>query len=36
MNTRIDISSVTLKTKRLTLRPWREEDLQDLNDNAKV
>ena len=29
MNARIHITNVTLKTKRLTLRPWREEDLQD-------
>ena len=36
MNARIDITNVTLKTKRLTLRPWREEDLQDLYDYAHV
>lgn len=36
MNARIDIRTVTLKTKRLTLRPWREEDLQDLYDYARV
>lgn len=36
MNARIDIRAVTLKTKRLTLRPWREEDLQDLYDYARV
>ena len=29
MNVPIDISGVTLHTKRLTLRPWREEDLED-------
>ena len=36
MNARIDITNVTLKTKRLTLRPWQEEDLQDLYDYAQV
>ena len=36
MNARIDITNVTLKTKRLTLRPWREGDLQDLYDYAQV
>ena len=36
MNARIDITNVTLKTKRLTLRPWQEEDLQDLYDYAHV
>ena len=36
MNARIDITNVTLKTKRLTLRPWQEEDLQDLYDYARV
>ena len=29
MNVPIDISSVILKTERLTLRPWRETDLDD-------
>ena len=36
MNARSDITNVTLKTKRLTLRPWQEEDLQDLYDYAHV
>lgn len=30
MNAEIDITNVTLHTPRLTLRPWRQEDLQDL------
>lgn len=36
MNATIDISSVTLQTQRLLLRPWREEDLQDFYDYASV
>ena len=30
MNPEIDISQVVLRTERLTLRPWRQTDLQDL------
>ena len=30
MNTPIDISSVTIKTQRLLLRPWLETDAEDL------
>ena len=29
MNAEIDISRVILKTERLILRPWRQEDLED-------
>lgn len=36
MNTPIDISAVTLQTERLTLRPWRETDLQDFYAYASV
>lgn len=36
MNTPIDISTVTLKTERLILRPWRESDLQDFYEYASV
>ena len=36
MNVPIDISTVTLKTDRLLLRPWRETDLQDLYRYASV
>lgn len=36
MNAQIDISAVTLQTSRLTLRPWREGDLQDLYAYAHV
>ena len=36
MNTPIDISGVTLQTERLTLRPWRESDLQDFYAYASV
>lgn len=36
MNTPIDISAVTLKTDRLTLRPWRETDLEDFYAYASV
>ncbi|MBQ1756242.1 MAG: GNAT family N-acetyltransferase [Oscillospiraceae bacterium] len=30
MNAEIDVTDVTLHTPRLTLRPWRQTDLQDL------
>lgn len=36
MNTPIDISTVTLKTERLILRPWRKMDLQDFYAYASV
>lgn len=36
MNAEIDISNVTLKTERLTLRPWRTDDLADLYEYASV
>lgn len=36
MNATIDITGVTLKTPRLTLRPWREEDLADFYTYASV
>lgn len=36
MNKHIDISSVILKTNRLTLRPWRLEDLDDFFAYASV
>lgn len=36
MNAKIDITGVTLKTPRLTLRPWKETDLQDFYDYASV
>ena len=36
MNAPIDISNVVLKTTRLTLRPFRENDLQDLYEYAHV
>ena len=36
MNKQIDISGVVLKTKRLTLRPWRLSDLQDFYEYASV
>ena len=36
MNTPIDISNVVLKTQRLTLRPWRESDLNDFYEYASV
>ena len=36
MNAAIDISGIVLKTKRLTLRPWRQEDLDDFFEYAKV
>ena len=36
MNVPIDISNVILKTPRLILRPWREDDLDDLYTYARV
>ena len=36
MNTPIDIGSTILKTERLTLRPWRLSDLEDLFAYASV
>jgi len=36
MNAFIDISGVIIKTERLLLRPWREEDLADLYEYARV
>ena len=36
MNAAIDVSGVVLKTGRLVLRPWREEDLEDFYEYARV
>ena len=36
MNAPIDISTVVLQTERLTLRPWRETDLEDFYAYASV
>ena len=36
MNKPIDISGVTLQTERLVLRPWREGDLEDFFEYARV
>lgn len=36
MNKKIDITGVVLTTDRLTLRPWRESDLNDLYEYARV
>ncbi len=36
MNSQIDIKGVTLTTERLTLRPWRETDLEDFYAYASV
>ena len=36
MNAQINISNVTLTTERLVLRPWRETDLEDLYEYARV
>ena len=36
MNTPIDISNVTLKTNRMIIRPWRQPDLDDFYEYAKV
>lgn len=36
MNRQVDITDVVLTTNRLTLRPWRETDLDDFYEYAKV
>ena len=36
MNISVDISKVIIKTKRLTLRPFKEEDLNDFYEYASV
>ena len=36
MNAEIDISGIVLKTARLILRPWRQEDLDDFYEYARV
>ena len=36
MNKKIDITNVVLTTERLTLRPWRESDLNDFYEYASV
>lgn len=36
MNKNIDITDVVLTTERLILRPWRESDLQDFYEYARV
>ena len=36
MNAPIDISGITLKTPRLTLRSWRQSDLEDFYEYASV
>lgn len=36
MNKQIDITNVVLTTERLTLRPWRESDLYDFYEYARV
>ena len=35
MNAQIDITEITLKTERLTLRPWRESDLENFYEYAR-
>lgn len=36
MNKHIDITGVVLTTQRLILRPWRQSDLNDFNEYARV
>ena len=36
MNANIDITGITLRTDRLILRPWRQEDLEDFYEYARV
>ena len=36
MNPQIDITNIKIQTPRLTLRPWKHEDLDDLYEYARV
>ena len=36
MNVKIDISQARIKTKRMILRPWQPDDLQDFYEYASV
>ena len=36
MNAAVDVSNTVLETERLILRPWKQEDLQDLYEYASV
>ena len=36
MNVPIDITNVTIRTKRLLLRPWKQSDLEDFFAYASV
>lgn len=36
MNANIDISNTFLETDRVLLRPWKQSDLQDFYEYAKV
>ena len=36
MNAPVDISNIRIETDRLILRPWRESDLDDFYEYARV
>ena len=36
MNIKVDITNIILKTERLVLRPWKNEDLDDFYEYASV
>lgn len=36
MNATVDVSNSFLETKRLVIRPWKIDDLEDFNEYAKV
>ena len=36
MNVKIDISQARIKTKRMILRPWQPDDLQDFYEYASI
>ncbi|MDP4147565.1 MAG: hypothetical protein Q8936_24380 [Bacillota bacterium] len=36
MNVLVDISNVIIETKRLIIRPWKSEDLDDFYEYASV
>lgn len=36
MNVSVDISNVIIETKRLIIRPWKNEDLNDFYEYASI
>ena len=36
MNAPVDVTNIRIETDRLILRPWRQEDLEDFYNYARV